>query len=141
MSVCVGTTPQAVSCLQAQVIMKFNFYCADINEDFDPAKNLQKFETSEQAHRKRRQLIAALAEQGAEGRVLAERLAGCGFFKCRSAGCPVCLRAFRRWWGSTLAQYMARDPEFWFTVSIIPADHFDVGHLHRFDWNVLKDRL
>lgn len=121
--------------------MRFNFYFATINDDFDPAKKLSGFEALDQAHQKRRRLMGALVELGDTGRALAERLGGCGFSKCRSAGCPVCLRAFRRWWGSTLAQYMARDPDYWFTVSIVPPDVFDVGHLHRFEWKQLKDRL
>jgi hypothetical protein len=121
--------------------MKFNFYSADINEDFDPAKYLRDFETLSEAHDRRRRLVTALPELGEPGRALAERLSGCGFTKCRSAGCPVCLRAFRRWWGSTLAEYMARDPEFWFTVSVVPADLFDLGHLDDFRWDHLKDRL
>ncbi|MCK1546751.1 hypothetical protein IVA98_22800 [Bradyrhizobium sp. 160] len=121
--------------------MKFNFCSADINEDYDPAKHLKKFETLSEAHDRRRRLMSALPEFGEPGRALAERLNGCGFFRCRSAGCPVCLRAFRRWWGSTLAEYMARDPEFWFTASIVPADLFDVGHLDSFRWDRLKDRL
>jgi hypothetical protein len=121
--------------------VKFNFYSADINEDHDPAKHLKKFETLSEAHERRRRLVGALPEFGKPGRALAERLSGCGFFRCRSAGCPVCLRAFRRWWGSTLAEYIARDPEFWFTVSIVPADLFDVGHLDGFRWDLLKDRL
>ena len=121
--------------------MKFNFYSATIDDDFDPAKQLQDFETLNQAHDKRRRLLGALPEFGEPGRALAERLSGCGWFKCRSAGCPVCLRSFRRWWGSTLAEYMARDPDYWFTVSIVPPDLFDVGHLDRFRWHLLKDRL
>ncbi|WP_145984379.1 hypothetical protein [Bradyrhizobium nitroreducens] len=121
--------------------MKFNFYSLDINEDYDPAKQLKKFETMSEAHVRRRRLVRALPDFGEPGRALAERLTGCGFFRCRSAGCPVCLRAFRRWWGSTLAAYMSRDPDYWFTVSIVPPDLFDVGHLHRFRWKLLKDRL
>jgi hypothetical protein len=121
--------------------MKFKFYSADISEDYDPVKHLRRFETLGEAHDRRRRLMSALPEFGEPGRALAERLNGCGFFRCRSAGCPVCLRSFRRWWGSTLAEYMARDPEFWFTVSLVPADLFDVGHLHRFRWDRLKDRL
>lgn len=121
--------------------MKFNFYSADINEDYDPAKHLKKFETLSEVHDRRRRLMSALPDFGEPGRALAERLNGCGFSRCRSAGCPVCLRAFRRWWGSTLAEYMARDPEFWFTVSIVPADVFDVLHLDGFRWDQLKDRL
>ena len=121
--------------------MQFNFYSAVINEDFDPAEKLRDFETLNEAREKRRLLLAALPEFGQAGRAVAQRLAGCGFIKCGSAGCPVCLRAFRRWWGSTLAEYMARDPDFWFTVSIVPPDLYDVGHLHRFRWNLLKDRL
>lgn len=121
--------------------MKFNFYSADINEDYDPAKHLKKFETLSEAHDRRRRLMSALPEFGEPGRALAERLNGCGFFRCRSAGCPVCLRAFRRWWGSTLAEHMARDPEFWFTVSIVPPDLFDVGHLGGFNYDMLKDRV
>jgi hypothetical protein len=121
--------------------VKFNFCSATINEDFDPAKTLRVFETLDQAREKRRRLLEALPELGEPGRALAMRLRGCGFVKCRSAACPVCLRAFRRWWGSTLAEYMARDPDYWFTVSIVPPDLFDVGHLHRFRWKLLKDRL
>jgi hypothetical protein len=121
--------------------VKFNFYSADIDDDFDPAKHLKKFETLNQAHDRRRRLLRALPEFGEAGRALATRLRECGFFKCRSAACPVCLRSFRRWWGSTLAAYMARDPEHWFTVTIVPSDLFDVGHLHGFRWDRLKDRL
>ncbi|MCK1658578.1 hypothetical protein [Bradyrhizobium sp. 151] len=121
--------------------MNFNFYSADINEDYDPAKHLKKFETLNEAHIRRRRLARSLLEFGEPGRSLAERLTGCGFIKCRSGGCPVCLRAFRRWWGSTLAGYMARDPEFWFTVSIVPPDLFDVGHLGGFNCDRLKDRV
>ena len=36
---------------------------------------------------------------------------------------------------------MARDPEFWFTVSIVPPDLFDVGHLGGFNCDMLKDRV
>lgn len=121
--------------------MKFNFYRAPINEDFDPAKRLLGFETEDQARKRRRLLVSALPELGNAGRALAMRLDDCGFIKCGSAGCPVCLRLFRRWWGSTVAEYMARDPDYWFTVSIVPSDLFDVGHLHRFPWKLLKDRL
>lgn len=121
--------------------MKFNFYCAPINEDFDPAKRLGDFEAYNQAHDRRRRLLGALPEFGEPGRALAMRLRECGFVKCRSAACPVCLRSFRRWWGSRLAEYIARDPDYWFTVSIVPPDLFDVGHLHRFRWDLLKDRL
>ncbi|WP_035970455.1 hypothetical protein [Bradyrhizobium sp. WSM3983] len=121
--------------------MKFNFYCAPINEDYDPVEKLPSFETSNQAHKRRRLLVSALPELGEAGRLLASRLDDCSLKKCRSAGCPVCLRLFRRWWGSTIAEYMARDPDYWFTVSIVPSDVFDVGHLHRFAWKLLKDRL
>jgi hypothetical protein len=121
--------------------VKFNFHSAPVDDDFDPANRLRDFETVDQAREKGRRLLAALPEFGEQGRALAERLAGCGFLKCRSAGCPVCLRSFRRWWGSTLAGYMSRDPNYWFTVSIVPAELFDVGHLHRFNWKLLKDRL
>lgn len=121
--------------------MKFNFYSANIAEDFDPAQQLRHFETLNQARDRCRRLLGALPELGDAGRALALRLDDCGFTKCRSAGCPVCLRAFRRWWGSTLAAYMARDPNYWHTVSIVPSDLFDIGHLHRFRWNLLKDRL
>jgi hypothetical protein len=121
--------------------VKFNFYRAPINEDFDPAKKMRGFETEDQARKKRRLLVSALPGLGDAGRALARRLDDCGFIKCGSAGCPVCLRLFRRWWGSTLAGYMSRDPNYWFTVSIVPADLFDVGHLHRFNWKLLKDRL
>ncbi|RXH06723.1 hypothetical protein [Bradyrhizobium vignae] len=121
--------------------MKFNFYSLDINEDYDPAKHLKRFETMSEAHVRRRRLVRALPDFGEPGRALAERLTGCGFFRCRSAGCPVCLRAFRRWWGSTLAAYMSRDPDYWFTVSIVPPDLFDIGHIHQFNWKLLKDRL
>jgi hypothetical protein len=121
--------------------VKFNFFRAPINEDYDPAKWLSGFETKDQAGKRRRQLVSALPELGEAGRALALRLDDCGFIKCGSAGCPVCLRLFRRWWCSTLAEYMARDPDFWFTVSIVPSDLFDVGHLHRFRWKLLKDRL
>jgi hypothetical protein len=121
--------------------VKFNFFRAPINEDYDPAKRLPSFETKDQASKRRRLLVSALPELGEAGRALALRLDGCGFIKCGSAGCPVCLRLFRRWWGSTLAEYMARAPDYWFTVSIVPSDLFDVGHLHRFPWKLLKDRL
>jgi hypothetical protein len=121
--------------------VNFNFYSATINGDFDPAKTLRDFETLDQAREKRRRLLGALPELGQPGRALATRLRECGFAKCRSAGCPVCLRSFRRWWGATLAEYMARDSDFWFTVSIVPPDFFDVGFLHRFKWKLLKDRL
>ncbi len=121
--------------------MKFNFYCAPINEDYDPAEKLPCFETRDQAHKRRRLLVSALPELGKAGRLLASRLDDCSLNKCRSASCPVCLRLFRRWWGSTIAEYMARDPDYWFTVSIVPSDVFDVGHLHRFSWKLVKDRL
>ena len=121
--------------------MQFNFFRAPINEDYDPAEKLPGFETRDQAHKRRRLLVSALPELGEAGRLLASRLDDCGFNKCRSAGCPVCLRLFRRWWGSTIAEYMARDPDYWFTVSIVPPDLFDVGQLHRFRWKVTKDRL
>jgi hypothetical protein len=121
--------------------VKFNFYRAPINEDFDPAKRLLGFETEEQARKKRRLLVSVLLELGDAGRALALRLDDCGFLKCGSAACPVCLRLFRRWWGSTVAEYMARDPYYWFTVTVVPPDVFDVGHLHRFRWRLLKDRL
>jgi hypothetical protein len=121
--------------------VKFNFYSADINEEFDPTKHLKKFETLHQAHDRRRKLVRALPEAGEAGRALGARLRECGFVKCRSAGCPVCLRSFRRWWGSTVAAYKARDPDYWFTTTIVPSDLFDVGHLHRFRWDRLKDRL
>ncbi|MBR0926340.1 hypothetical protein JQ561_06955 [Bradyrhizobium diazoefficiens] len=121
--------------------MKFNFLRAPINEDYDPAEKLAAFETRDQAHKRRRLLVSALPELGEAGRLLASRLDDCRFNKCRSAGCPVCLRLFRRWWASTIAEYMARDPDYWFTVSIVPSDLFDVGHLHRFQWKLVKDRL
>jgi hypothetical protein len=121
--------------------MRFNFYTASLSSDYDPAQKLRHFETLDEARERRRQLLTALPQFGEAGRTLASRLRDCGFIKCQSAGCPVCLRCFRRWWGSTLAEYMARDPDFWFTVSIVPPDLFDVGHLHRFRWNLLKDRL
>ena len=43
--------------------------------------------------------------------------------------------------GLNPGQIHGRDPEFWFTVSIVPADLFDVGHLGGFRWDLLKDRL
>lgn len=121
--------------------MRFNFYTATISNDYDPAQKLRHFETLDQARERRRQLLTALPHFGEAGRTLASRLCDCGTVKCQSAGCPVCLRHFRRWWCSSVAEYIALDPDFWFTVSIVPPDLFDVGYLHRFQWRLLKDRL
>lgn len=123
--------------------MKFDFYSAEIDDNFDPERRLRKFESVEQARDARRQLAQHLSNLGDSGRKLARRISACGLGgPCRSAACPRCLRYFRRWWGSEIAAYMSRDPEDWFTVSITPADEFsNMGELSRFRWNHVKDRL
>jgi len=72
--------------------VKFNFHSATIDDGFDPAKQLQNFETLNQVRDRRRRLLGALPEFGERGRALAMRLRECGFIGCRSAACPVCLR-------------------------------------------------
>lgn len=121
--------------------MKFDFYSAEIDDNFDPETKLQKFESVEQARDARRQLAQHLSNLDS-GRKLGRRISACGLGRCRSAACPRCLRDFRRWWGSQIASYMSRDPEGWYTVTITPADlFFNIGELNRFRWDLVKDRL
>jgi hypothetical protein len=120
--------------------MKFNFYSADINQDFDPEKIFPKFETSDQARSARSRIVKALREHHSDK--LANKLEGCSMRRCRSAACPICLRMFRAWWSSELASYIAQDTDDWHTVSIVPPDlTFPMGELSYFKWSRAKDRL
>lgn len=44
--------------------MKFNFFRAPVNEDYDPAKRLPGFETKDQASKRRRLLVKTLHRLG-----------------------------------------------------------------------------
>jgi hypothetical protein len=123
--------------------MKFDFREASLRIHGSDHDIVSKIETAEEARKARHRLMAALTECGTTGRNLARRMGACNLVgPCRSAACPVCLRHFRVWWGSEIADYMERDFGPWFTVNIVPSDQsFPIGELNRFRWNHLKDRL
>ncbi|TFW57599.1 hypothetical protein CT676_29400 [Bradyrhizobium sp. MOS001] len=120
--------------------MKFDFRGAalKVNQEDFPAG----FESSREARIARQRLGTALEQGGESGRRLAYLLGNCGLGPCRSAACPTCRRHFRLWWGSEISKYVAIDPDYWFTVSIVPQDlFFAIGELNRFNWDHIKDRL
>src|SRR5947209_1314450 len=120
--------------------MRFDFRDAALMVDADAFP--QNFETSKQAKIARQHVVTALEQAGNNGRRLACRLEMCRQRPCRSAACPSCRRYFRLWWASEISRYMAVDPDYWFTVSIVPPDlFFPSGELDRFNWNNVKDRF
>ncbi|WP_426611351.1 hypothetical protein [Bradyrhizobium sp. McL0616] len=136
----VGLTPFRTQQLAQVLTMKFDFRDAalKVDEDVFPAR----FESFRQARTARQRLETALEQAGESGQRLARRLANCGLRPCRSAACPTCRRHFRLWWGSEISKYVAIDPDYWFTVSIVPQDlFFAIGELNRFKWDHIKDRL
>jgi hypothetical protein len=122
--------------------MKIDFFKETVARRYDP-RNMPGFETFEEARDHQKLLVEILRVCGTKGRALADVLENCRKDnRCRSAACPICLRRFRRFWCSRVAEYLDDDLTRWSAASIVPVDlAFPVGELDRFNFVYAKDRL
>lgn len=123
--------------------MKFDFISADIAESLDPERLMKDFETSKKARFSRDELIDNLRAAGLTGHALRRILEKCSLERpCRSAACPVCMRQFRRWWCSWVADWIVNEDYSFNTVSIVSPRHaYPKGELYKFDGKAAKDAL
>lgn len=119
-------------------MLRYDYYAARINPEFDPATKLPGFETFERADQARRELLENL--RGISSVRLKLKACRDGS-PCRSAACNVCLRQFRRFWCSHLARQIHED-DIWYATSIVPPLlRFDLHELNLFNLQTYKDRL
>lgn len=69
---------------------------------------LPKFETVEESNHRRDRLVTRTTRRS--GGTVTPRFAACTkHSRCHSAGCPVCMRLFRRWFGHAVMDVIERE--------------------------------
>jgi len=117
----------------------------------DPAEHLKGFETAAEARRAARQIANAQMPGRPPHLYLNDALERCGNRKggvrtrCLSAACPVCTRAFRRWFTnefvSQAVQFQRAEEAYGVTVTVILSGaQAALGHLHEVDLLSLRRR-